>query len=358
MKILTNLDLSKNQTLNRVVQNLASAPATPSVGQEYYDTTTNASYIWNGTAWVSTDASKVADGAIALSKLATNPLARANHTGTQTAATISDFDTQVRTSRLDQMAAPTADVSLNSRKITNLASPTADSDAATKKYVDDTVAGLAWKDAVRAATTANITLSGLQTIDGITLVANDRVLVKNQSTAANNGIYLASSGAWTRALDADAEAELRGMAVMVEEGTTLSGTQWVLTTDGAITVNSTALTFAQFGGGQTYTAGNGLTLTGNDFNVGAGTGISVTADQVSIDTAVVARKVAATIGNGSSTSIAVTHNLGNQDVITQVRQVSNNEVVFCDIVNTDANTVTLTFAVAPANNSIRVSVIG
>lgn len=80
--------------------------------------------------------------AIALSKLATDPLARANHTGTQSASTISDFDTQVRTSRLDQMAAPTSAVSLNAQRLTNVADPTNAQDAATKAYVDATKQGL------------------------------------------------------------------------------------------------------------------------------------------------------------------------------------------------------------------------
>jgi len=125
---------------------------------------------------------------------------------------------------------------------------------------------------------------------------------------------------------------------------------------GSITVGTTALNFVQFGAGATYTAGNGLTLSGNDFNVGAGTGISVSADHVAIDTAVVVRKYAATIGNGSATSIAVTHNLGTQDVTWGVRQVSDNAYVLCDAVATDANTLTLQFSVAPASNSLRVVV--
>jgi len=106
---------------------------------------------------------------------------------TLTASKISDFDAQVRTSRLDQLAAPTADVSLNSRKITNVADPVSAQDAATKSYVDGVAQGLDAKHSVRAATTANITLAGAQTVDGVSVVAGDRVLVKNQSSAAQNG---------------------------------------------------------------------------------------------------------------------------------------------------------------------------
>jgi len=118
--------------------------------------------------------------------------------------------------------------------------------AAIKAYVDNLLAGLSWKKAVRAATTANITLSGAQTIDGVSVVAGDRVLVKNQSTGSQNGIYVAAAGSWTRATDADSGSELVNAACYVSEGTTLADTQWVCSTNATITVGSTSLTFAQF----------------------------------------------------------------------------------------------------------------
>jgi phage-related tail fiber protein len=207
---------------------------------------------------------------------------------TLTAAKISDFDTQVRTSRLDQMAVPTADVSLNSRKITNLADPTGAQDAATKAYVDATKQGLDVKDSVRVATTANITLSGTQTVDGVSLVAGDRVLVKNQTTASANGIYVVvSGGAWTRSTDADTTAKVTsGMFTFVEVGTTNADSGWVLTTDGLITLDTTALAFVQFSGAGQIDAGAGLTKTGNTLDVGtASTGrIVVNADNIDLAT--------------------------------------------------------------------------
>jgi hypothetical protein len=242
---------------------------------------------------------------------------------TLTAAKISDFDTQVRTNRLDQMAAPTADVSLNSRKITNLADPTAAQDAATKAYVDATKQGLDVKDSVRVATTANITLSGTQTIDGVSLVAGDRVLVKNQTTGSANGIYtVVSGGSWTRANDFDTNAKVTsGAFTFVEEGTSNADSGWVLTTDGAITLGTTALVFTQFSGAGQITAGAGLTKTGNTLDVGAGTGITVGADDVALTgqalalhnlatngffvrtgTATVSARSVATSGNGISVS--------------------------------------------------------
>lgn len=155
--------------------------------------------------------------------------------------------------KLHELGAPTGSVSLNSQKITNLATPSAASDAATKAYVDALINGFDVKESVRAATTANITLSGEQTIDGVACVAGDRVLAKNQSTGAQNGIYVVSAGAWSRSADADADAEVTaGLWVRVEEGSVNADTGYLLTTNNPITVGSTALTFTQFpttGGG-------------------------------------------------------------------------------------------------------------
>jgi hypothetical protein len=359
MRHLVNIDLNKNELQNARIQNLASAPGSPVVGQVYYDTTDLTAKLWNGTAWVATDAAKVANGAIPLAKLATDPLARANHTGTQTASTISDFNTAVRTNRLDQMATPTADVALGSQKITGLAAPTVGTDAANKQYVDDTVAGLSWKNEVRVATTAPGTLASAfangQTVDGTVLATGDRILLKDQSTQTENGIYTVNaSGAPTRATDADTGAEMSGAAAYVTNGTTNQGTRWLCNVSGTITLGSTSLTFVQFSGGSAYTAGNGLTLLTNDFNVGAGAGISVAADAVSIDTAVVVRKYAANIGDGSATAIAVTHNLNTLDTIAEVFTVSDGSKVICDVTHTSVNVTTFTFAVAPTSNQYRV----
>lgn len=202
-----------------------------------------------------------------------------------TATKISDFDTQVRTSRLNQMAAPTASVSLNSQKITGLATPTADSDAATKAYVDAVKQGLDIKDSVRAATTANITLSGTQTIDGVAVVAGDRVLVKDQSTGSQNGIYVVAAGAWSRATDADSSAKITaGLFAFVTEGTAQADSGWVLTSNDPITLGTSALAFTQFSGAGQITAGDGLTKTGNTLNVG-GTSGRIVANADSIDLA-------------------------------------------------------------------------
>lgn len=324
-KFLVSIDLAKNEIRNAVAQVLASAPSSPVPGQFYYDSTTGSIQWRNATIWV-------------------NPLDRARHTGTQTASTISDFDTQVRTSRLDQMAVPTAAVSMNNQRITSVATPTSASDAATKGYVDSAVNGTDWKQSVRAATTANITLSGTQTVDGVALVAGDRVLVKDQSTGSQNGIYVVAAGAWSRSTDADENAEVTaGLSVMVTEGTANADSQWRLTTNDSIVVGTTALVFAQIGAASSYTQGTGISISGN---------------VIAIDTTVVTRKVSANIGDGSATSIAVTHSLGTLDVQVQVYEIATGDTVECDVKRNTTNQVTLGFASAPASNSLRVVVQG
>lgn len=187
---------------------------------------------------------------------------------TLTAAKISDFDTQVRTSRLDQMAAPTADVALNNRKITGLADPVNAQDAATKAFVESVAQGLDAKASVRCATTANITLSGTQTIDTVAVVANDRVLVKNQSTASQNGIYIASGSGWTRATDADTWNELVSAFVFVEEGGQADNGFVCLANAGG-TLGTSDVTWTQFSGAGQITVGTGLTKNGNQIDLDA-----------------------------------------------------------------------------------------
>jgi hypothetical protein len=205
---------------------------------------------------------------------------------TLTAAKISDFTSTVTAVRLDQHAAPTADVSMNTRKLTNLADPTNAQDAATKSYVDAARSGLDVKDSVKVATTANITLSGAQTIDGVSVTTGDRVLVKDQTTALQNGIYVVAVGSWTRASDADTSAKVTpGLFTFVEEGTTNADTGWVISTNAAVTLGTTALTFAQFSGAGQLTAGAGLTRAGNTIDVGTANSARIVVNADNIDLA-------------------------------------------------------------------------
>jgi len=202
-----------------------------------------------------------------------------NVTGNVTAASgTSTFNNVTISGALDMDSSTSA-------TITGLASPTNDSDAATKGYVDALAQGIDAKASVVAATTANITLSGAQTIDGISIVAGDRVLVKDQSTASANGIYLCATGSWTRTTDADTYAELVAAFTFVEKGTTNADSGFICTIDAGGTLGSTSITWAQFSGAGQITAGDGLTKTGNTLNVGTASSGRIVVNSDNIDLA-------------------------------------------------------------------------
>lgn len=151
----------------------------------------------------------------------------------------------------------------------NAGAPSVGTDLTNKNYVDAAIAGLSWKTSVLVATTANITLSGTQTIDGVVLVAGNRVLVKNQTTTSANGIYVVAAGAWTRSVDSTSAAQIDGEAVYVLQGTTQADTGWTETATVSV-VGTDSVTYVQFSGSGTYVAGTGISLTGNTF---ANTGV-------------------------------------------------------------------------------------
>lgn len=176
-------------------------------------------------------------------------------------------------------------LAMGGNKITGLADPTDAQDAATKAYVDATAQGLDVKGSCRAATTANITLSGTQTIDGVAVVAGDRVLVKSQTAAADNGIYVVAAGAWARSSDMDVAAEFPGAFTFVEEGTLNADCGFVCTTNAPVTVGTTPIAFAQFSSAGVIEAGNGLEKVGNVLNVVPGAGIEIASNEVAINLA-------------------------------------------------------------------------
>lgn len=214
---------------------------------------------------------------------------------------------------LSQLGTPTGDIAMGGFKITGLGTPTANTDAATKAYVDNVAQGLDAKPSVRAATTANITRSAPQTIDGVSVIAGDRVLVKNQTAPAENGIFVVAAGAWTRATDMEVWAEVPNAFCFVEEGTTQADTSWVCTSNAGGTLDTTAITFVQFGAAGSYSAGNGLQLVGSTFSVlldGAtlsvsGTGLRISASYAGQNTITTLGTV--TTGTWNATAIGAAY---------------------------------------------------
>lgn len=345
---LDNVDLKQNQLLNALIQVLSVAPSSPQPGQIYYSSTSNTILQWNGTAWVPLDATKATN--IPVSALVSAQLTAA-----------------IEAVPLNSMTAPAANVSMAAHNITNLADPVANTDAANKEYVDaaaqSAASGLDVKNAVVVATTANITLSGLQTIDGVSVTGGQRVLVKNQANAALNGIYNANSGAWVIASDSVTGELTSGALVLSVGGSTQAGTQWYLQTPDPITVGTTNQTWTQFGAGGTYTAdaSGGLQLVGSAFSakLPANSGLVTDSTGLYVNNSIYARKFSANVGDGSSTTITLTHNLGTQDVIVQLRNnASPYDVQYATVECTNTTVATLIFSAAPALNALRATVIG
>jgi hypothetical protein len=411
MKILNNLDLVKNELRNARVQNLGTAPTSPVEGQIYHNTTDHKLYYYDGSVWVVLD-----DNAVdAIS--GTAPIQASETSGTVTisidAATSSTAGSMSSSdkSKLDGATSEATNGKLVIRDSSGpggttgtfkVAEPTDSAHPATKAYVDAYVQGIDAKASVRAATTANITLSGTQTIDGVAVIAGDRVLVKNQTTASNNGIYVVGSGSWVRAADANSAEELSpGTFVFVEEGTVNGDAGYVMNADAPITLGTSDITWVQFSGAGQVVAGDGLTKSNNTLNV-VGTADRITANADSIDiaatyagqnsistvgtiasgtwtatdvgvehggtgasTASAARQnlgaastIAATV-TGSGTTHTVTHNLNTRDIIVQVWETTGSyQQVFPDIELVSVNAVDIKFSTAPGSDSYRVIVMG
>lgn len=240
-------------------------------------------------------------------------------------------------------------VDVNGQRVTSVASPSTSTDAANKAYVDALVNGLTWKDEVRAATTTNGTLATAyaagQVIDGVTLAAGDRILIKDQTTQTENGIYVvAASGAPTRAVDADIAAELNNATVKVTSGSSNALGTFTQTTANPV-VGTSNLVFVASSGGTTYSAGTGVVLTGTTFSIDP-------------NYAGLAKRYASAVPT-TGTTVTITHALGTTDVNVAVYDISTANsfvLVEADVIVTGVNTVTLGFATAPTTGQYRVVV--
>lgn len=371
-KFGTNIDLMQNSLLQARLENLAAAPSSPQPGQVWFDST-NGKFMF-----------RTASGNV-------DPTARANHSGVQPASSISDLAAVVKAYTLDSFAAAAADVNINTHKLINVlagsasldavnyaqlqavvasivqtrlnqfATPNAQVDFGSQKIVNlqdgsnandgatfgqlmALVNGTRWKTAARVIAITPITLSGLQTIDTISVQIGDRVIVAGQggnitTPHKDNGIWIAASGAWTRAPDAGAGQLGADSALFVEEGSAgLADTQWRIVTNGPITVGTTLIQWSQFGAAVNYSNGYGLNLSGTTF---------------SLDTTVGVRKFAQDVPtDGTTVSFPMTHGLGTMDVTAAVFLKADGSEIDVDIVRTNPNVTTLGFGVAPAAGGI------
>jgi hypothetical protein len=304
-------------------------------------------------------------------------------------------DTQTLTNKaLGSGTSLDVDLNANNKKITGLATPTDAGDAATKGYVDSVAEGLHVHASVAAATTGNVNLgSGVAAVDGVTLVNGSRVLVRAQTNAAQNGIYVSNGTTLSRALDYDTAGEIDpGDFVFVDGGSTYGNTGWVQT-EVVDTLGTSAVAWVQFSGAGTFTAGDGLTLDGTEFNVvGTADRITVAADAIDIASTYAGQASITTVGtiatgtwNGTTIAVAnggtgattaadartnlgattkytaanplltetsgsvtwtVTHNLGTRNVVIQVYDISSFEEVVVDVDRTNTNTATLSWVAA------------
>lgn len=458
---LNPIDLNKSEIQNAVFQNLATAPSSPAAGQFYYDTDTNQLGIYNGSTWdylgtgsgtvtsvsvasangfAGTVATSTTTPAITLTTTITG-LLKGNGTAISAATAGTDYlepdgDGSALTSldagniasgtlaaarlpSLDTIAATATAagaVTMNGQKVTNVGTPTTGTDAATKSYVDAAIEGLHQKPTATVATTAALpactyangtsgvgatltaSSNGALTVDSHAVAVGERVLVKDQSTAAQNGLYDVTAAGdasnpfiLTRNADMDTSGEFAGAFIPVEDaGTANANSLWLCTNTADPTVGTDAIALTQLNKGTDLAAGTGITISGNTVSIDTSwagqtaittlgtvttgtwnaTTIAVAHGGTGATSASSARsnlgatgKYSALIGDGSSTTISITqgtHGLAaNGQMVAQVFDASTGAQVFPGVsINNSNGTVSFTFTSAPASDAYRVVLIG
>jgi hypothetical protein len=372
-KFGTAIDLMAFELQNAKIHVLGSAPTglgTGDKGLVYFNSTTNRLSYWNGSAWEL----KASDADLLGGQNSAHHLSRANHSGTQTASTVSDLAATVQAYRLDQFAAATSPITI--------VDGSSAAHAATKGQLDTALSSLAsgqtLKGAVRAAATTNINIaSAPATIDGLTAASGEVFLLTAQTTGTQNGPYVfnGTGSAMTRATNWDTSGEaVLGSYWIVMEGTH-ADTFGLLSNDTAITLGTTTPTFVFRGAaGATYSAGDGLTLTGTTFDVVGATngGITVNANDIQLDTAIAVRKVSGVIPTSttgiytvSGAAVTVNHALGNKaaqpHVVYHTSPGSGNtegDPLEVQYNNPDTNNTVITLPAAPQSNQFFLALFG
>lgn len=315
MVILVPIDLGLNEIRNVLLQQLAADPS-PTEAQIYYNTVSHQVRYYNGTVWVPLVAST---GGTVTSVTGTAPIQSSGGTtpaisivaatgsvpGSMSAADKTKLDASVAA------ATPSTLILRDAAGRAQVVSPSAAADIATKSYVDGLINGVAWGPAVTLVATTNVaTLSGVATtIDGVTATAGMRVLLTAQTTGSQNGPWVVNSGAWTRPLDYPAGGTASpNIAYFVSQGTARHDTGWTLSTDAAVTVDTTATAWTQFTGLGEVTAGNGLTKSADTISAQAADGsITVTAGGIAVTNPVAyGSPGASAVGDTAADGVATT----------------------------------------------------
>ena len=428
-KFLTNIDLNQNQLINASFEVVGTDPSSGNFeGRLIYQSTTDTIKVYANGAWRSLPHTIVSGGGVGIAEALS--VSESNGTITLT-LNVADTDSAglLSASFWQMLNDATSDatasklVKRDGNGNAKVADPTDNAHIATKGYVDAARQGLDVKASVRVASVAPVAIASAleagDTIDGITLVAGDRVLLKDQSTASENGIYVAvASGAASRADDANTSAKVTtGMFTFVAEGTVNGDNGFVLTTNDTITLGTTGLTFVQFSGAGQVIAGAGLTKSGNTLDVvGTADRITINADSVDIASTYAGQSSITTLGtittgvwNGTDVAVAdggtgasdaatartnlgikttagavttttsalariakqgcaasitgvstttVTHNFGTTDVNVQIYEVSSGATVIGDVTRSNADTLSIVLYGTISANDYTIVIVG